>query len=221
MHPANSARRVLSVLGACLAVALAGASLAGQASTQAAPTATDPALRVKWFKQHEAMKQASPFKHLACSSWARPTSAADDGRRRRHAAREVVHDLRCDGDGRRLEDRQRRCHVGAVFDQDMTTSIGDVTLAPSNPDIVWLGTGEANIFRSSNAGAGVYKSADGGRTWQHMGLAATHTFPASSFIQPTRTRCGWRRRATSGPTTRSAGCSRRPTAASRGGRRST
>ena len=71
-----------------------------------------------------------------------------------------------------------------VFDQAATTSIGDVTLAPSNPDIVWVGTGEANIFRSSMAGAGVYKSTDAGNTWTHMGLAETHTI-ARILIHPT------------------------------------
>ena len=58
-----------------------------------------------------------------------------------------------------------------------TTSIGDVTIAPSNPDIVWIGTGEANIFRSSNAGAGVFKSADGGQD-----LAAHGARPAPQTI---------------------------------------
>ena len=47
-----------------------------------------------------------------------------------------------------------------------------------------MGTGEANIFRSSNAGAGVYKSTDSGQTWQHMGLAATLTI-ARIVIHPT------------------------------------
>ncbi len=64
-----------------------------------------------------------------------------------------------------------------VFEQGPSTTIGDVTMAPSNPDIVWIGTGEANIFRSSQAGAGVYKSTDAGKTWQHMGLAGTYTIP--------------------------------------------
>ncbi|MGH7552698.1 MAG: WD40/YVTN/BNR-like repeat-containing protein, partial [Longimicrobiales bacterium] len=64
-----------------------------------------------------------------------------------------------------------------VFEQGASTSIGDVTIAPSNSQIVWIGTGEANIFRSSMAGSGVYKSTDGGRTWAHLGLAGTHTIP--------------------------------------------
>ncbi|MCK7491542.1 MAG: hypothetical protein MZW92_07480 [Comamonadaceae bacterium] len=71
-----------------------------------------------------------------------------------------------------------------MFEQGPATTIGDVTIAPSNPDIVWMGTGEANIFRSSQAGAGVYKSADAGKTWQHMGLAGTYTIPRI-VIHPT------------------------------------
>ena len=71
-----------------------------------------------------------------------------------------------------------------IFDDAPTTSIGDVTLAPSNPDIVWIGTGEANIFRSSMAGCGVYKSTDGGDSFKHMGLTATHTIPRI-VIHPT------------------------------------
>jgi len=64
-----------------------------------------------------------------------------------------------------------------VFQEAASTSIGDVTVAPSNQSIVWVGTGEANIFRSSMAGAGVYKSEDGGQSWRHMGLTDTHTIP--------------------------------------------
>ena len=61
-----------------------------------------------------------------------------------------------------------------VFEHYASTSIGDIAVAPSNPDIVWVGTGEANLFRGSMAGVGVYKSTDGGKTFAHMGLADTH-----------------------------------------------
>src|SRR5207248_2328089 len=61
-----------------------------------------------------------------------------------------------------------------VFDDQPVSSIGDVTLAPSDPSIVWVGTGEQNNRQSSSWGDGVYKSMDGGNTWKHMGLADSH-----------------------------------------------
>ena len=63
----------------------------------------------------------------------------------------------------------------AIFDDMPSTSIGDLAVAPSNPQILWVGTGEANIFRASMPGVGIYKSTDGGRTFTHMGLADTQT----------------------------------------------
>jgi len=61
-----------------------------------------------------------------------------------------------------------------IFDGQEALSIGDVALAPLNPDIVWVGTGEAYCARSSSSGDGIYKSADGGKTWKHMGLRDSH-----------------------------------------------
>lgn len=57
-------------------------------------------------------------------------------------------------------------------DQSMV-SIGHATLAPSNPDIVWVGTGDAASGRIPLRGAGVWKSTDAGTTWAHMGLTET------------------------------------------------
>jgi photosystem II stability/assembly factor-like uncharacterized protein len=62
-----------------------------------------------------------------------------------------------------------------VFERAASTAIGDIALSPQNPEVIWVGTGEANIFRSSQAGCGIYRSADGGRTWEHKGLADTYT----------------------------------------------
>jgi photosystem II stability/assembly factor-like uncharacterized protein len=61
-----------------------------------------------------------------------------------------------------------------VFDNEAVSSIGAVTVAPSDPSVVWVGTGEANNRQSSSWGNGVYRSLDAGNTWQHMGLADTH-----------------------------------------------
>jgi photosystem II stability/assembly factor-like uncharacterized protein len=61
-----------------------------------------------------------------------------------------------------------------IFDNQTTSSIGDMDVARSNPDILWVGTGEANNRQSSSWGDGIYKSTDGGKTWQNMGLRDTH-----------------------------------------------
>jgi photosystem II stability/assembly factor-like uncharacterized protein len=57
-----------------------------------------------------------------------------------------------------------------VFEREATVSLGDVAVAPSDPDTVWVGTGEANARNSVGWGDGVYKSTDGGKTWKNMGL---------------------------------------------------
>ena len=71
-----------------------------------------------------------------------------------------------------------------VFDKEASTSIGALAVAPSNPDILWVGTGESNIFRSSYTGVGVYKSTDNAKTFQHMGLTDTGTI-GRIVIHPT------------------------------------
>jgi photosystem II stability/assembly factor-like uncharacterized protein len=56
------------------------------------------------------------------------------------------------------------------FDHEGAVSIGDVCVAPSDRNVVWVGTGENNPRNSVSYGDGVYKSTDGGKTWQNMGL---------------------------------------------------
>jgi photosystem II stability/assembly factor-like uncharacterized protein len=57
-----------------------------------------------------------------------------------------------------------------IMDREGSYSIGWVTLDPTNPNIVWVGTGERNSQRSVAYGDGVYKSVDGGRSWTNVGL---------------------------------------------------
>src|SRR5205807_1216766 len=56
------------------------------------------------------------------------------------------------------------------FDKEATVSIGDVAVAPTDKNVVWVGTGEANPRNSVSYGDGVYKSTDGGKHWKNMGL---------------------------------------------------
>ena len=61
-------------------------------------------------------------------------------------------------------------HWKAIFKHEATSSIGAIALAPSNPNLVWVGTGEANIRNDVIPGAGVYLSTDAGQSWKRMGL---------------------------------------------------
>jgi photosystem II stability/assembly factor-like uncharacterized protein len=65
-----------------------------------------------------------------------------------------------------------------LFDKEAVSTIGALAVAPSDPSIVWVGTGEVNNRQSSSWGNGVYKSMDAGRTWKNMGLADTQTIGA-------------------------------------------
>ena len=77
-----------------------------------------------------------------------------------------------------------------IFDQAASASIGDIALDPSNPDILWVGTGEANIFRSSQSGSGIYKTSDKGKTWSFMGLENSLTI-SRIIVHPQNSNVVW------------------------------
>jgi photosystem II stability/assembly factor-like uncharacterized protein len=60
-----------------------------------------------------------------------------------------------------------------IFDDQPVAAIGAVAIFQPSPDIVWVGTGEGNPRNSMSVGNGIYKTVDGGRTWQHLGLEKT------------------------------------------------
>ena len=64
-------------------------------------------------------------------------------------------------------------HWKPVFDEQPAQSIGSIAIAPSDPNVVWVGTGETFIRSNVSIGNGVYRSTDAGRTWSHMGLEKT------------------------------------------------
>ncbi|HUF67970.1 MAG TPA: hypothetical protein VMM79_04900 [Longimicrobiales bacterium] len=72
----------------------------------------------------------------------------------------------------------------SIFDSYGTHSIGDLAIAPSNPDIVYVGTGEPNNRQSSSFGDGMYRTTDGGRTFTHIGLRETQSI-GRVIVHPT------------------------------------
>jgi len=173
-------RKSFLVLFAALVIAASAAMAVGTAPPKAPAKAqkkienTDPALRMKGLEQHQAMKAATPYKNMAwrfigpdiiggrCVDVAVPKGS-----------RNVMYVATAVGGLWKTE------NTGITWtcltDELPTLSSGDIDVSESDPNVIYYGTGEANIFRSSMAGTGVYKSVDAGKTWKHIGLAGTYT----------------------------------------------
>jgi photosystem II stability/assembly factor-like uncharacterized protein len=171
---------LLVAAGAVLSI-LSGAPAEG-AESATAPEVKEPILdsetRLERFEQHLAMKEESPFKK-AKWSYLGPTNVSG-----RCTDVEAVYPRGqqyaiwiASATGGVWKSTNEGTTFEPVFDEMPCASIGDIAIDPTNPDVVWVGTGEANIFRSSGAGCGVFKTTDGGETWTAKGLAGTHTIP--------------------------------------------
>ncbi|MFZ4475918.1 MAG: WD40/YVTN/BNR-like repeat-containing protein, partial [Saprospiraceae bacterium] len=80
-------------------------------------------------------------------------------------------------------------HFTPVFENQASMTIGDIAVDWKN-NILWVGTGEANSSRSSYAGTGIYRSSDGGKTWEHRGLSESHHI-GRIILHPTNPNIVW------------------------------
>ena len=137
---------------------------------------TSPELRLKGFEEYKALQAASKYKDLKWQ-FVGPTNVSgrvtDVAVVAPKGQSYTIYVASASGGVWKTENEGTTWTP--VFENMVTAAVGDIALAPSDPDILWVGTGEHNIFRSSQAGLGVFKSADGGKTWAHMGLADTNT----------------------------------------------
>jgi photosystem II stability/assembly factor-like uncharacterized protein len=164
------------------AVAILAMLAAGGASSQSARRADAEYLR-NAYDTYRAMQRSSPHASLAWQSLG-PTNlsgrATDVAVVERGASRRIYAGYATSGV---WQSDDAGATWQPIFDNFPSTSIGDLAVTPSNPDLLWVGTGEANIFRASMPGVGVYKSADGGRTFAHSGLTDTQTI-ARIIVHP-------------------------------------
>ncbi len=77
-----------------------------------------------------------------------------------------------------------------IFDDQPVQSIGEIAVAPSDPNVIWVGTGEGNPRNSTSFGDGVYRSTDAGRTWKNVGLGDTERI-ARIRVHPTDPDTAW------------------------------
>ena len=140
------------------------------------------AARVASFKLHQQLNAASPYKNL---QWRNVGPDLISGRVTEVAGipgnRNIIFASFATGGFWKTVDAGENWMP--LTDQLGTLSIGAFALAPSNPDIIYLGTGESNIFRASLPGMGAYKSIDGGKTWTAIGLTNTGTI-ARILVHP-------------------------------------
>jgi photosystem II stability/assembly factor-like uncharacterized protein len=133
----------------------------------------DPDARLAWYQQHLNMREQSPSRDLI---WKHIGPLRMSGR---------VTDIAvpphrpftfyvATASGGLWKTVNEGTTWEPIFDDAPSASTGAVAVSPSNPDVVWVGLGEANIFRSTMAGTGVYRSSDEGKTWEHRGLADSH-----------------------------------------------
>ncbi len=133
-------------------------------------------LKEKWFDQYQELKAQSLFRELPWQ-FIGPTNISG-----RMTDVEVVtpkgknYTIYVAGaSGGIWKTQNEGITWDAVFENGMTAAFGDLALDPQNQNTIWAGSGEANIFRSSNAGAGIFVSKDAGKSWEHKGLTNTNT----------------------------------------------
>ena len=164
-------------------------AIAGGVNGRAEGTATPAADRLAAYGQHRRMAEESPFRLL---KWRSLGPTAMSGRITDvdvpagapfafYAAAASGGVWKTENDGTTWT---------PVFDGEAACSIGDIAVAPSDPNVLWVGTGENNSSRSTYAGTGVYRSTDGGKTWVQRGLADSHHI-GRILVHPKDPRVAW------------------------------
>ncbi len=172
---------VLGSLGAVQPLPLAQSPGTGPSALPAVAPTSAQARRQAW-EQHQKMERESPF---AAMKWRAVGPRLQGGRIETVAVApgRTSTIYAGAGTGGVWKSINNGITWTPIFDKEASSTIGAVAVAPSDPNIVWVGTGEVLMARSSYAGTGVYKSTDAGAHWTHMGLPESHHI-AQVLIHP-------------------------------------
>ena len=135
--------------------------------------ATDPETVLKSWEYHQKLKNESIFKNLKWRSVGPEIHTGRISSISAHPDSPFVIYVAA-GAGNLWKTSNNGTTWEPIFDRESTFTIGDIDIAKSDPDVIWVGSGEELMARSSFAGTGVFKSTDAGKTWQNMGLHDTH-----------------------------------------------
>jgi photosystem II stability/assembly factor-like uncharacterized protein len=143
----------------------------------AAQEPTSAEARLQAWAQHQEMAEASPLKQ---TPWVAVGPTFQGGRIEAIAwpAQDPDTIYLGVGSGGVFRTTDAGEHWQPIFDEQSTTAIGSIAVAPSAPNIVWVGTGETHPSGTSFPGMGIFKSEDAGATWRNMGLHDSHHISA-------------------------------------------
>ena len=159
----------------CLAIVVAGLTGLGFSAGHSAHlnSSSDSTARMRSWAHHQKLKEKSEFRDL---KWRQAGPAFQGGR---------IESIACPagytstiyvgvGSGNLWKSNNNGTTWKPIFENESTFAIGAVAVSETDPNIVWVGTGEVLMARSSYAGTGAFKSTDGGKTWHNVGLRDTY-----------------------------------------------
>jgi hypothetical protein len=163
----GSLRYYLALHGVLASWRLSIISLVLLLSTIEAGSQTTGPQKMAAFKKQQAMLQQSPYRNL---EWRLAGPDNRSGRSTDVAGitgdTNTIYAAFATGGLWKTEDAGK--NWTPIFDKEATQSIGNIALAPSDKNVLYVGTGEANIFRASLPGTGMYRSIDAGKSFQHI-----------------------------------------------------
>jgi photosystem II stability/assembly factor-like uncharacterized protein len=159
----------------CLHILILSGLLWASSSEYAGAQATSSAGRLQSWQDHQALDESSPFRDM---KWRALGPLQAGAKIEAIAVPPGNHGTIYVGvgSGNIWKTVDNGMSWTPIFDQESTFSIGDIAVSNSNPDIIWVGSGETQPrpWGYAYSGTGVFRSLNGGESWSNMGLSETH-----------------------------------------------